>query len=73
MNCPDYNSPTELKNFLESKGMSMQKKFGQNFLINAQARKKIIDALDINETSKVWEVGPGLGAMTAEILSRGAE
>ena len=73
MNCPDYNSPTELKNFLESKGMSMQKKFGQNFLINAQARKKIIDALDIDETSKVWEVGPGLGAMTAEILSRGAE
>ena len=51
----------------------MQKKFGQNFLINSQARKKIIDALDINESSKVWEVGPGLGAMTSEILSRGAE
>ena len=43
MNCPDYNSPVELKAFLESKGMSMQKKFGQNFLINSQARKKIID------------------------------
>ena len=58
---------------LQKYNFSFQKKFGQNFLINAQARKKIIDALDIDETSKVWEVGPGLGAMTAEILSRGAE
>lgn len=70
---PDYNSPAELKNFLESNGMAMQKKFGQNFLVNEQARIKLIDSLDINENSKVWEVGPGLGAMTSEILKRGAE
>lgn len=69
---PDYNSPAELKAFLESHGMAMQKKFGQNFLINEQARKKLIDSLEINEKSTVWEVGPGLGAMTSEILSRGA-
>ena len=73
MKCPDYNSSSELKNLLDSKGFSMQKKFGQNFLINEAARKKLIDALDIDEKSKVWEVGPGLGAMTSEILSRGAE
>lgn len=70
---PDYNSPSELKNFLESQGMAMQKKFGQNFLLNEQARVKLIDSLDINENSKVWEVGPGLGSMTSEILKRGAE
>ena len=51
----------------------MQKKFGQNFLINARARSRLIDALDINENSKVWEVGPGLGSMTSEILERGAD
>ncbi|MBR5645542.1 MAG: ribosomal RNA small subunit methyltransferase A [Treponema sp.] len=73
MNHPDYNSPAELKNELEKNGFSMQKKFGQNFLINENARKKIIDALDINDSSIVWEVGPGLGAMTNEILERGAE
>ena len=73
MKCPDYNSSSELKNLLDSKGFSMQKKFGQNFLINEAARKKLIDALDIDEKSKVWEVGPGLGAMTSEILNRGAE
>ncbi len=73
MKHPDYNSPTELKNLLESHGFSMQKKFGQNFLINGDARSKLIDALDIGDNTTVWEVGPGLGAMTNEILERGAD
>ncbi|MCR4742059.1 MAG: 16S rRNA (adenine(1518)-N(6)/adenine(1519)-N(6))-dimethyltransferase RsmA [Treponema sp.] len=51
----------------------MQKKFGQNFLIIPDARKKLIDSLDINENTRVWEIGPGLGAMTHEILERGAD
>lgn len=72
MNHPDYNSPSELKTFLENNNMAMQKKFGQNFLINEQARKKIIDELDIGNETTVWEVGPGLGSMTDEILRRGA-
>jgi len=73
LNHPDYNSPSELKSFLESQGMAMQKKFGQNFLLNEKARIKLIDCLDINENSRVWEVGPGLGSMTSEILKRGVE
>ena len=56
---PDYNSPSALKKFMEDNGMAMQKKFGQNFLTNEKARVKIIDELDINENSTVWEVGPG--------------
>ena len=51
----------------------MQKKFGQNFLINAAARTKLIDALDVGKETVVWEVGPGLGAMTSEILGRGSD
>ena len=73
MQHPDYNSPSELKTFLESHGLSMQKKFGQNFLVNGDARKKLIDTLDIDDKSYVWEVGPGLGAMTSDILERGAK
>lgn len=73
MEHPDYNSPLALKAFLDDNGMAMQKKFGQNFLVNADARKKIIDSLDIDENSVVWEVGPGLGSMTDEILGRGAK
>lgn len=73
MKHPDYNSPAELKTFLETHGLSMQKKFGQNFLVNGDARKKLIDALDIKSGDTVWEVGPGLGAMTSDILQRGAK
>ena len=50
----------------------MQKKCGQDFLINENERIKLIDALSLDSSSTVWEVGPGLGAMTSEILRRGA-
>ena len=73
MTHPDYNSAAELKQVLDANGFSMQKKFGQNFLINQQARNKLIDALDVQEGTKVWEVGPGLGAMTSGLLEKGAD
>lgn len=73
MKHPDYNSPAELKQVLDAKGFSMQKKFGQNFLINEDARRRLVDALELTEGMKVWEVGPGLGAMTNTILERGAD
>ncbi len=69
---PDYDSPLALKAFLDEYGMAMQKKFGQNFLVNRSSRERLVDALDIGEGTTVWEVGPGLGAMTDEILSRKA-
>ncbi len=73
MKHPDYNSPAELKQVLDINGFSMQKKFGQNFLINEDARKRLVDALEVGEGIKVWEVGPGLGAMTNTILERGSD
>ena len=72
MKHPDYNSPSELKSFLDEHGFAMQKKFGQNFMINGDARKKIVDVLDPKEGELIWEVGPGLGCMTEEIMLRGA-
>ena len=71
MTHPDYNSPSALKEFLDQNGLAMQKKFGQNFLVNEQARRAIVDGLDVHEGTTVWEVGPGLGAMTDELLRRG--
>ena len=72
MQHPDYNSPAQIKRFLEQNGLAMQKKFGQNFLVNGQARAAIADALSVTAGMGVWEVGPGLGAMTDELLRRGA-
>jgi len=63
-NVLDYSSPTSIKQFLDANNCAMQKKWGQNFLIDPFMREKIIDMLGDIEGKKVWEVGPGLGAMT---------
>ena len=70
---PDYDSPLALKAFLDEYDMAMQKKYGQNFLVNRASREKLVNTLDLTKDSTVWEIGPGLGAMTDEILSRGAQ
>lgn len=68
----NYDSPNELRAYLEGHGLGMQKKFGQNFLINPAVRRELAGALDIRAGDQVWEIGPGLGSMTFEFLSRGA-
>jgi 16S rRNA (adenine1518-N6/adenine1519-N6)-dimethyltransferase len=50
----------------------MRKKWGQNFLIKGAIRKKLAAALEIKPGDGVWEIGPGLGAMTRELLEQGA-
>ncbi|MDR0624534.1 MAG: 16S rRNA (adenine(1518)-N(6)/adenine(1519)-N(6))-dimethyltransferase RsmA, partial [Treponema sp.] len=67
----NYDSGRELKVFLDEHQLGMRKKFGQNFLINREIRNKLVDALDIGKGEAVWEIGPGLGAMTRELLDRG--
>jgi len=67
----DYDSPTALRRFLEERGFGMQKKFGQNFLVNRAARERLVEALGAGNEDPVWEVGPGLGAMTSLLLDKG--
>jgi len=70
-NTINYNSSAALKTFLEKEGLGMRKKFGQNFLINPSTRKSLVEALDCRAGDEVWEIGPGLGAMTALLLEKG--
>lgn len=68
----DYDSPQAIKMVLEAQDMAMQKRFGQNFLISARARERIADAVGASEGTTVWEIGPGMGALTSLLLARGA-
>lgn len=69
---PNYDSPKDLAAYLESRSLGMRKRYGQNFLVNPDVRRRIADLAEAEPGSLVWEIGPGLGAMTAEILGRGA-
>ncbi|MEN9920267.1 MAG: dimethyladenosine transferase, rRNA (adenine1518-N6/adenine1519-N6)-dimethyltransferase [Candidatus Parcubacteria bacterium] len=49
-----------------------KKSLGQNFLKNDYAPKKMCDAANLTKGETVLEIGPGTGALTKEILARGA-
>src|SRR5215471_15781637 len=66
-----YNSAAALRVYLGQKGLGMRKKFGQNFLLNPGVRHALVRALDARAGESVWEIGPGLGAMTSLLLEEG--
>lgn len=69
----NYDSPFEIDRVLKENGLSMSKKFGQNFLINPEMRRRIVDSINVEEKMRVWEVGPGLGAITHHLLEKGVD
>ena len=56
---------------LKELGIRPNKKLGQNFLVNLEVCKKIVNASIDHKPSKVIEVGPGLGALTELLIETG--
>ncbi|MCM1158601.1 MAG: 16S rRNA (adenine(1518)-N(6)/adenine(1519)-N(6))-dimethyltransferase RsmA [Bacteroidales bacterium] len=50
-----------------------QKKFGQNFLIDAHVLDKIIAAAGVTKEDMVLEIGPGIGTMTQYLAEAAGE
>jgi 16S rRNA (adenine1518-N6/adenine1519-N6)-dimethyltransferase len=48
----------------------VRKRFGQHFLTDPRILSRIADAVGISEGDTVVEIGPGRGALTAELLKR---
>ncbi len=63
-----FYSVGEIKQYLDSLNLTVNKSFGQNFLINAGVADGIVRAMDINEEDLVFEIGCGLGSLTNRIL-----
>lgn len=61
----------EIRTILEAAGLKPRKFLGQNFLIDHNLIRKLVDAAELRDGQRVLEVGPGTGTMTEEILSRG--
>ncbi len=58
---------------LKKYNFSFQKKYGQNFLIDANILEKIVNASDITDRDCVLEIGPGIGTMTQYLAKNAKE
>jgi 16S rRNA (adenine1518-N6/adenine1519-N6)-dimethyltransferase len=59
-NIPSLNAAWLLKKY----GLRADKRLGQNYLQDASALEKIVEAAEIQSTDTVLEIGPGLGSLT---------
>lgn len=64
--------PSELRSFLNEKGLHAKKSLSQNFLIDGNIIQKIITMANIAKGDHVIEIGPGFGALTEALLQKGA-
>ena len=46
----------KIRRQMMEKGISFKKKFGQNFMLNPNARQKIASLLQLSKDVEVWEV-----------------
>lgn len=51
-------------------GVRYQRKWGQNFIADRGQLDRIVEALEVAADDRIVEVGPGLGALTAELAAR---
>ena len=58
------------KEILRSQKISLRKTRGQNFLADPNMGRKIVDILELSPADAVLEIGPGLAALTDELLHR---
>ena len=64
--------PRELLAYLTSLGIQPKKALSQNFLIDHNIIERIVKAAGVVSGDLVVEIGPGPGALTEELLKRGA-
>jgi len=63
-------SVKEIKDMCRKNNFVPLRRRGQNFLINRKIIKCIIDVAELSKKDVVLEIGPGLGALTAEIANK---
>ncbi|MFN0133710.1 MAG: 16S rRNA (adenine(1518)-N(6)/adenine(1519)-N(6))-dimethyltransferase RsmA [Phycisphaerales bacterium] len=63
---------TQIRGLLAAHGLSPRKALGQNFLIDHNLIRRLIEASGIGPGDRVLEIGPGTGALTEGLLERGA-
>ncbi len=53
--------------------MKAKRSLGQNFLVDGGVVSRILDIAGVTSQARILEIGPGRGALTSEIVARGAD
>lgn len=69
----DLGIPQNTIAALQKYHFNIQKKYGQNFLIDPGVLDRILNAAQIAKEDCVLEIGPGLGALTQRLAERARE
>lgn len=67
---PNLTAPTTVKEILRRRGIRPTRRWGQNFLIDANLLAKVVEAGELTPEDGVLEIGPGLGALTRALAAR---
>ena len=70
MTAPYLAKPAATIAVLQKYGLHTQKKYGQNFLIDAHVPEKITEAAGISGDDCCIEIGPGIGTLTQYLASK---
>ena len=73
MNKPVIASPQVTNHILHRFKLRADKKLGQNFLIDENIVRRIVEAAELSPADKVLEVGPGIGTLTQGLAESGAD
>ncbi len=60
----------EVRQLLRQYNIRPSKRLGQNFLIDGNVQRKIMDAVGLDREDVALEIGPGLGALTEGLCKR---
>lgn len=66
---PNLTDVSVIKDLCARHGFSLSKGFGQNFIVNPGICPKIVQAVGIDRSCGVLEVGPGIGVLTKELAA----
>jgi 16S rRNA (adenine1518-N6/adenine1519-N6)-dimethyltransferase len=66
----DLTKPSELKRLLQAHGMTLSKRFGQNFLVERVHLERVVETAQVGPEDLILEIGPGAGTLTLELAGR---
>lgn len=70
---PVIANPSVTRHILKAFNLHATKKFGQNFLVDANIVRGIVDSAEAGPSDKILEIGPGIGTLTQGLAESGAE